>query len=100
MGDLLPPLPVDDEALELYLSALHPGPDAERSSLGELLDLYSEMAGSDLDAIEEIVEEGRPGDGIDFEVPAIHIMRDARYHDHDLIVALIEEIQRLRGALE
>ncbi len=97
MADLLPPLPVDDVALDLYWSALHPGPEADRSSLFEVLDLYSRLAGSDPDAIEEVIEEGRPGDGIDAEVPAIHVMRDPQYHEHDLVSALIEEIRRLRG---
>lgn len=97
MAELLPPLPVDDVALDLYWMALHPGPDAERSSLFDVLDLYSRLAGSDPDAIEEVIEEGREDNGIDPEVHAIHVMRDPQYHEHDLVSALIEEIRRLRG---
>lgn len=92
MADLLPPLPVDDEALALYMAALRPGPEAERSSLGELLDLYSQMAGSDPEAVEEVLHESWDGE------PDMVVLRDPMYHPNDLIVALIDEIQRLRGA--
>jgi hypothetical protein len=82
----LPPLPVDDVSLDLYWSALHPGPDAERSSIGDVLDLLSEMAGSDPDAVEERLAEN------------VVVMRDPMYHPNSLISALITEIRRLRSA--
>lgn len=81
----LPPLPVDDAALDLYWLALHPGPEAKRSSLSDLLAWLSEMAGSDLTAV-----EGYEGEW--------EIMRDPKYHPNHLISALIVEVRRLRAA--
>lgn len=88
---VLPPLPVDDVALDLYWSAIYPGETSERSSVGEVLDMYAELAGSDLEAIDEVLH--RTWDGEPDEV----VMRDPAYHVNDLISALIEEIRRLRG---
>lgn len=93
MAKTLPPLPVDDVALDLYLTALDPSEG--RTSLGDVLRLYSEMAGSDLDAVEGM--EFHPhapfaelGDGW------WEVMRDPKYHANDLIRALIREVRRLR----
>ncbi len=80
----LPPLPVDDSSLDLYWRALHPSEDEERSSIGEVLDLLAEMGGSDLSAVKEQISDDTV------------MMRDERYHPNELIVALIEEIRRLR----
>lgn len=86
MADLLPDLPVDDVALDLYWQALNPGTDAERTSISDVLDLYSRLAGSDPDAIAEHIDENTVE------------MRDAQYHPNDLIAALVAEIRRLRAA--
>lgn len=78
----LPPFPVDDSTLDLLGTAMNPGPDAERSSLGDLLALYSQLAGSDTEAVE--YEDG------------YEVARDPDYHVHDVISALIAEVRRLR----
>jgi hypothetical protein len=80
----LPPFPVDDQTLDLLDAALHPGPDAERTSVTDLCRLYSELAGSDLTAVES--DEGR-----------VTVMRDAEYHANDVISALVAEVRRLRA---
>lgn len=96
MADLLPPFPVDDTTLDLISIALDPGPEAKRTSLNDLLDLMSRMAGSDPEAVAEVIEEGDPYDsgrhGFD-----IVMLRDPLYHPHDVIRALIAEVRRLRG---
>jgi hypothetical protein len=84
MGDLLPPLPVDDVSLDLYWTALHPGPEADRSSLYDLLHMMSQMAGSDPDVVAEVIDEN------------VVVLRDPLYHPDDLITALIVEVRRLR----
>jgi len=82
----LPPFPVDDQTLDMLWLAINPDPEvADRSSLYDVLRLYSEMGGSDTEAVES-VEDG------------IHVMRDPQYSTHDVIGALIEEIRRLRKA--
>lgn len=86
----LPPFPVDDATLDMLWLAMHPGPDAESSSLGSLLRFYSELGGSDVHAVEEVVDDGEFG-------PAIHVMRDQQYEEHAVISALITEIRRLRA---
>lgn len=93
----LPPFPVDDGTLDLISTAIDPGPEAARSSLGDLLILLSEMGGSDTSAVAHVVEPGDEWDpGIDGA--EIVMMRDPCYHDHDLIRALVAEIRRLRAA--
>lgn len=89
----LPPLPVDDVALDLYLAALDPSEG--RSSLGDVLRLYAEMGGSDPEAVEE--ELFLPGNAIS---EWCEVMRDPSYHPHDLIRALIDEVRRLRAATD
>jgi hypothetical protein len=79
----LPPFPVDDQTLGLLDTALNPGPDAERTSVGDLCRIYSEMAGSDTTAVAD-TEHGTD------------VMRDPEYHPHDIIAALISEVLRLR----
>ncbi len=85
-GDL-PPFPVDDATLGLLEQALDPwshgDPNATSSSLWPFLDMVSEMAGSDLGAVEE-------------EHDGVKVMRDPRYSEHCLIRALVAEIRRLR----
>lgn len=80
----LPDFPVDDVTLDLLWAAVRPGPDAERSSIGDVCDLYSQLAGSDLDAVAEI------SDGV-------RVMRDPAYHPNDVIAALITEMRRIRA---
>lgn len=79
----LPPFPVDDQTLDLLHTALNPGPHADRTSVTDLCDLYSRMAGSDPGAVEDTV------DGVD-------VLRDAQYGPHDVIAALLGEVRRLR----
>lgn len=86
----LPPFPVDDSALDMLSTALNPGPDAERTSVYELLDLYSELAGSDLAAVDE--DDELNGD-------YVQVMRDPSYHEHNVLTALIGEVRRLRCEL-
>lgn len=86
----LPPFPVDDATLDLVWGALHPGPEAERSSLFDMLDLYSRLGGSDPDATVE--NDDLPDDIVE--------LRDPQYSPHDLIAALITEIRRLRSFAE
>lgn len=81
----LPPFPVDDGTLDLLWDAIHPGPEAERSSVSDLLTMFQEMAGADPRAIESITETG------------LHVMRDPSYHPNDVIAALIVEVRRLRS---
>lgn len=82
----LPAFPTDDQTLGLLDAALNPGPGAERSSVGDLCRLYSEMAGSDLGAVEHEVDDSTV------------VMRDAEYHPNDVIAALLAEVRRLRHA--
>jgi hypothetical protein len=87
----LPPFPVDDATLDMLWAALYPDPTVFKSSgVGEFLRFMSEMAGSDVKAIEEVIDDGSHGGA------EIHMMRDPQYHHNDLITALIEEIRRLR----
>jgi hypothetical protein len=80
----LPPFPVDDQTLDLLSAALN-GSEIEggRSSVGDLCHLYSDLGGSDLNAVES-------DDGV------MRVMRDPHYHPNDIIAALIAEIRRLR----
>lgn len=90
MSDRLPPFPVDEGTLDMLWMALNPGPEAERTSVADFLQFMSEMAGSDITAVEEVIDDGSHGGA------AIHVMRDPQYHGNDLIAALVEEIRRLR----
>lgn len=76
----LPPLPTDDIALDLYWSALHPGPDARHTSITSLLKMYAELAGADL--------------GDDCQDPDL---RDPCYHPNDLVSALILALREARS---
>lgn len=84
-GNVLPPFPVDDATLDLLWQAIHPGPEATRSSVGDVLEMYAMLGGSDPNAVERVVAEN------------IHIMRDQMYSEYSVITALIEEVRRLRG---
>lgn len=94
----LPPFPVDDQTLDLLWSAIHPDPAvSDRTSVGDLLQLMSQLGGSDITAVESVIDEG------DASIPGIggapiHVMRDPQYHEHDVVAALIVEVRRLRGA--
>ena len=90
---VLPPFPVDDTTLDLLEAAINPwktNPDAQRSSLWDFLDMMAALGGSDLTAVSEVIDEGIDGDG------AVHVMRDQCYSDHSVILALIDEVRRLR----
>jgi hypothetical protein len=94
----LPEFPVDDSTLDLLSIALNPGPEAERTSLDELLTLLSQMGGSDTDAVasvEVMPHPFSPGDSIE-----ACVMRDPAYHPNDVISALIAEIRRLREEVQ
>jgi hypothetical protein len=90
MPDLLPPVPVDDEWLALFWAALHPGLEADRTSIFDVLRMLSEMAGSDTQRFDDVVD-GVPADGV------VPIASDPLYHPNDVISALIAEVRRLRG---
>jgi hypothetical protein len=93
----LPPFPVDDATLDMLDAALDPwshgDPNAERSCLWDLLELLSEMGGSDPRAVAEVHDDGSDGG------PSIVTMRDPIYTDHAVISALIVEVRRLRAKL-
>lgn len=92
MTNQLPPFPVDEGTLDLLWLALNPGPDAERTSVCDFLDLMAEMGGSDITAIEQVLDDGSDGRS------PTYLMRDQRYHEHNVMSALIEEIRRLRAS--
>lgn len=85
----LPPFPVDDGTLDLLWTAMHPGPETERSSVSELLILLSELGGSDTRAVDPA--------GLELWDDYVQVLRDPQYHEHDVLTALIEEIRRLRA---
>lgn len=89
-GNVLPPFPVDDGTLDLMWAALHPGREAERSSLSDFLQLMAQMGGSDPNAVSEVVDDGSDGG------PKVVVLRDQFYSHHDVVSALIEEVRRLR----
>lgn len=78
----LPPFPVDDATLGLLAGSLRPSPEAEKTSLWDFLSMMSQLGGSDIEAESE--------DGV---------LRDAQYTDHDVILALIGEVKRVKQAL-
>ncbi len=82
---------MDDTTLDLLEAAMDPwshgDPDAVKSSLWPLLEMLSQLAGSDLDAV---VEELSTED--------VKTMRDPAYSEFCVIKALIGEVRRLRGA--
>lgn len=80
----LPPFPTDDATLDLLEQAIY-GVGSDRSSVNDLCRLYSELGGSDTTAV-------------DGEEQGVTVMRDAEYHPHDVIAALIAEIRTLRRA--
>lgn len=70
----LPTFPVDDQTLNQLDAALTIQEGADRTTLGELLERYSQLAGSDTAAL------------------------DPQYSEHDVIAALLAEVRRLRAA--
>lgn len=84
-GNHLPAFPVDDVTLDLLWDALHPGPEADRTSLLVTLSMFDRLGGSDPDAIAQEI------------APDVVVMRDESYHPNDVIAALITEVRRLRG---
>jgi len=89
---------VDDSTLDLLSLALDPGEDAERTSVGDFLDFLSQMGGSDTTAVDHVSIGPHPF--IDGESVEWHHMRDAAYHEHDVMRALIAEVRRLRADVE
>lgn len=86
---LLPPFPVDDSTLDLIEQAMTvPQQEGDRFSLWPLLDMYSRMAGSDPEAVEEEVADN------------IGEMRDPIYTEWDIIEALVKEVRRCRPWVE
>lgn len=79
----LPPIPVDDSSLDIWLTALKPSEGSVRTSINDVLDVFSMLGGS------------TPGAEYDF-VSNNWVSRGPRYHVNDLLLALIEEIKRLR----
>lgn len=67
----LPPFPVDDATLDLLDQAARPGPEADRSSVGDLMELITGLAG--------VADP------------------EEQYHTNDVIAALLAEVRRLRG---
>lgn len=96
----LPPFPVDDATLDLLSKAINPGPEAERSSVEDLLTLYSQLGGSDTEAVAEVVDEGDADLGLGLAGAEVVLMRDPKYHVYDVVSALIAEIRRLRDLAE
>jgi len=93
MSDL-PPFPTDDGTLDLLVMALIPAPDAERTSLDELLTLLSQMGGSDTDAVASVTTMPHPL--IPGESVEVDVMRDPTYHPNDVILALIRAVRAER----
>ncbi len=98
----LPPFPVDDQTLDLLMTAINPwshgDPGSEMSSVGNFLVFMSELGGSDTSAVEEVLDPG------DHNIPglagaSVSVMRDPQYHEHDVMTAMVEEIRRLRAEL-
>jgi hypothetical protein len=85
----LPPFPTDDTTLAMLEAAIDPWshghPEAVKSSLWPLLEMVSQLAGSDTRAVAEQLGENT------------YVMRDPQYTEHGVITALIAEIRRLRA---
>lgn len=102
---LLPPFPTDETTLALIMMALDPGPESERTSLNDLLELMSQLGGSDTDAVESVemvggltgIAEDLIAD--DSGMIEIHHMRDPQYHEHDVIRALIAALRDARAQI-
>ena len=94
-SDDLPPFPTDDSTLDLLDLALNPGPDAERTSLNDLLTLLSQMGGSDTDAVQGV--EVMPNPFVPGESADVNVMRDSVYSPNDVIRALIDALREARG---
>lgn len=45
-GNVLPPFPVDPVTLDLLWSAMHPGPEAEKAGIMDVLDMLERMGGT------------------------------------------------------
>lgn len=91
----LPPFPVDEASLSLLEAAIDPwqhgDPEAQKSCLWDFLALMSELGGSDIRAVAEVHDDGSDGGA------SIVTMRDPRYTDHCVILALIAKVRRLRA---
>lgn len=68
--DRLPPFPVDEQTLDLLHHALHPGPDAQRTSVTDLCEIYGQLAGV-------------PADG-------------GGYHVNEVLAAVLADLRRVR----
>jgi hypothetical protein len=84
----LPLFPLDDATLDLLERSLDPwshgDPGAASSSLEPFLEMMSQLGGSDPAAAES-------------EDDGVVVLRDAQYSAHDLILALVAEVRRLRA---
>lgn len=86
----LPPFPTDRATLSLLRTAVNPwattdGASASCSSLGNFLEFMSQLGGSDTEVYEEELDDG------------MAVLRDPQYSTNDVIEALVDEIERLRG---
>ena len=92
---MLPPFPTDDTTLDMLEAAIapweHGHPEAVQSSVYPMLELMSQLGGSDTKAVAEVVDDG--GDG----GASIVVMRDPQYTSNCVMLALIAEIRRLRA---
>lgn len=95
----IPPFPTDPTTLDLLWIALNPPEGSERTSVFDVLDMYSRLAGSDPDAVDEVIEEADPYDSGRFGFDIV-VLRDPQYHEHDVLRSLITEIRRLRSDLD
>lgn len=83
----LPPFPVDRATLALLQIAVNPWAhdvQAECSSLDSFLEFMSEMGGSDTGQVEE-------------DLDGTAVLDHPQYSINNLIEALVDEIERLRG---
>jgi hypothetical protein len=69
-------------------------PAQKQSTLSDFLQMMDRLGGSDPRAVSEVVDDGSDGG------PAVRVMRDQSYHEHEVIRALIEEVRRLRTPIE
>lgn len=102
-----PEFPTDEGTLDLIMLALDPGPEAKRTSLSDLLELMSQLGGSDTTAVAEVLNlDPRDDDPYDSRGdqpnmgPEIHVMRDPIYHEHDVIRALIKALRETRQEVD
>lgn len=91
----LPPFPTDDGTLDMIMLAIDPGPEAERSSLLDLLDFLSQLGhgGSAVSEV-EVIDPGSEHE------PAIVFDPAPSYSVNDMVRALIDALREARGTKE